>query len=62
MALAVAAVVLAVVVAGTTGAGLYWLARQIILSRKIVRAPKLTSTMRHSVSTYYDAFMTGRGW
>ena len=40
MALAVAAVVLAVVVAGTTGAGLYWLARQIILRRKIVRAPK----------------------
>jgi hypothetical protein len=40
MALAVAAVVLAVVVAGATGAGLYWLARQIILSRKIVRAPK----------------------
>jgi len=38
MALAVAAVVL--VVAGATGAGLYWLARQIILSRKIVRAPK----------------------
>lgn len=40
MALALAAVVLAVVVAGVTGAGLHWLARQIILSRKIARAHK----------------------
>ena len=40
MALAIAAVVLTVVVAGVTGTGLYWLARQTILSRKIVRAPK----------------------